>query len=113
MSRIQRPKKTGPWPGQGHAAAKRIKIHLQKMGIFLPHEEFKAIRDNFLAGGNAWRELEQTTEPFTARGLIEAIMHSQVRHQNSDYDSIPKMGMSDEQLAWLREEYDRKVWKED
>jgi hypothetical protein len=100
---------SGPIPGVVDAEFKRIKLRLDDLGLRLPPDEARGVKGNIATGGRAWKALAGAETSEEARALIEAIMHSQVRHLNSDYDSIPKWGLDDADLDDLRDDCWRRM----
>ena len=103
----------GPPPGVIHAEFRDIEKNLRALGLRLFPDEARAIKENIRSGGSAWKELKHAVSVEAAHGLVEAIMHAQVRHYNSDYDRISKIGLSEEELTRLRDRYMKKIWREE
>lgn len=103
----------GPPPGVIHAEFQAIEKRLAELGLRLFPDEARAVKENIRSGGAAWKELRRADSAEAAHGLVEAVMHAQVRHYNSDYDRVNKLGLSEEELARLRDRYMKKIWRED
>lgn len=92
-----------------HAELQAIKRRLDELGVYLAPEEEQGVKGNIATGGSAWKALRRVRDFEEARALIEAVMHAQARHLNTDYDSIPKWGMDDDDLDELRDDCSRQV----
>lgn len=78
-------------------------IQNEKLGID-EYELTNAIKGNMDTNGTAW-ELINEEDIDSAIDTLKALLVADYRHNQTDYDSIDKSGMSDDRVKQLRREY--------